>query len=116
MKLTSQILSGDLFDADVLAGEHPAQVDFAPPDADSAALRDGDGAVVEGVFDLAQAGIGPRRRAVELSRVLHVQRLMRPIMVEALNEVIELRLLLANGTPLSVRIEWLLPARSSAPQ
>ena len=49
---------------------------------------------VEGVFDLAQAGIGPRRRAAELSRVFHVQRLMRPLVVEALNEVIELRLLL----------------------
>src|ERR1700674_813432 len=72
----------------------PAQVDFAPSDADTAALRDGDGAIMEGVFDLAQARIGPRRGAVELTGIFHVQRLVRPVMVEALDEVIELPLLL----------------------
>jgi hypothetical protein len=30
-----------------------------PPDADPAALGHGDGAVMEGVFDLAEARIGP---------------------------------------------------------
>ena len=41
-----------------------------------------------------RAAIGSRRRAVELSRVLHVQRLMRALLVVALDEAIELRLLL----------------------
>jgi hypothetical protein len=39
-----------LLDADVLTGEHGAEIDLAPADADAAALGDGDGAVVERVL------------------------------------------------------------------
>ena len=60
MKLTSQILSLDLFDADVLTGEDGAEIDLARAEADAAAARDGDGAVVERVLEARQAAVGPR--------------------------------------------------------
>jgi len=37
----------DLLDTDVLSGEDGAQVDLATPEADAAALSDGDGSVVK---------------------------------------------------------------------
>jgi hypothetical protein len=45
-------LVADLLDAHVLAGEDGAEIDFAAPDANAAAAGDGDGAVMEGVFEL----------------------------------------------------------------
>ena len=49
----------DLPDADVLARQYRAEVDFAPLcQADAAALRDRQGAVVEGVAKLIQADVG----------------------------------------------------------
>jgi hypothetical protein len=45
-------LVADFRDADVLAGEHGAEVDLAPADADSPAVGEGGGAVVEGVFEV----------------------------------------------------------------
>ena len=45
-------LLGDLLDADVLSGEHLTEIDLATPDADAAAGRDGDGAIVEGILQL----------------------------------------------------------------
>lgn len=50
-------LVGDLFDADVLTGEHLAEVDLVPAEADTAAAGDGDGAIVEGVVDRVEAAI-----------------------------------------------------------
>ena len=44
----------DFFDPDVLTGKHRAQIDLAAPEADAAALGDGDGAVVEGVVQLVE--------------------------------------------------------------
>ena len=49
-----------LLDADVLTGEHGAEIDLAPADADAAALGDGDGAVVEGILKLAESAIRAR--------------------------------------------------------
>ena len=43
---------GDLFDADVLAGEDLAEIDLAATDADAPAARNGDGAIVEGILEL----------------------------------------------------------------
>ena len=51
---------GDLAHADVLAGEHHAEIDFAPAEAQPAALGDGDGVIVQRVFQLRQAPIGAR--------------------------------------------------------
>jgi hypothetical protein len=42
-----------LLDADVLPGEHLTQVDFALAEADTAAMGDGDRAVVKRVLELA---------------------------------------------------------------
>lgn len=42
-----------LLDADVLAGEHLTQVDFALAEADTAAMGDGDRAVMKRVLKLA---------------------------------------------------------------
>ncbi len=44
---------GDLFDADVLSGEHLAEVDLTLSDADAATCGNGDGAIMEGVFQVA---------------------------------------------------------------
>jgi hypothetical protein len=49
----------DLFDPDVLPGEYGAEVNFAPSYADTAAVGDRDGAVVEGILQLANATVGP---------------------------------------------------------
>jgi hypothetical protein len=43
----------DLLDADVLAGKDGAEVDLALADADAAAMGDGNGAIVEGVLQVA---------------------------------------------------------------
>jgi hypothetical protein len=44
--------------------------------------------------DLRQASVGSRRRHVALCRIAHIQRLMRSLVVEAADEIIELALLL----------------------
>jgi hypothetical protein len=53
-----------LFDAEGLAGEHLAQIDFLPIEADAATGRDRDGFVVERIFEVWQAAI---RLAVPMS-------------------------------------------------
>ena len=47
----------DFLDADILSGEDLAQIDLTPLEADASARCDGDGAIVEGVFQITQAGI-----------------------------------------------------------
>ena len=42
----------DLLEADVLSGKYSAQVDLSTTDADPAVTGDGDGSVVEGVFEV----------------------------------------------------------------
>ena len=44
----------DFLDADILSGEDLTEIYLTPPDADAPALRDGDGAVVQGIFKLAE--------------------------------------------------------------
>ena len=89
MKLTSQILLGDFADADELAGKALAEVDLALADADATAARDADGAIVEGVLE-AQAA--PDRGALKVYTARPgsaVERLMRPLVVVNLDELIE---------------------------
>src|SRR2546430_226042 len=59
-----------------------------------AATRDHDGFIVEGIVDVRQAGVGARRRLVDLRGTLHVQGLVRPLVVEDLDELVEPSLLL----------------------
>ncbi len=51
-------LVGDLLDADLLASEDRAEVYFLSSKADTTALGDGDGHVVEGVFEVRESTIG----------------------------------------------------------
>ena len=83
-----------LLDTDILAGEEGAEMDLSAPEADAAALSDGNGSVVERVVKLAEPAIGAGRALVELSGIFHGERLVRALGVEALDEVVELRLLL----------------------
>ena len=45
----------DLFDTDILTGEHEAEIDLLPVEADAAAGGDGDGPVMERRVDVRQA-------------------------------------------------------------
>ncbi len=47
----------DLLDADSLAGEDRAEVNFLPSEADAAALGSCDGPVVEGVLEVRESAI-----------------------------------------------------------
>lgn len=93
----------DLSDTDGLAGEDLTEIDFSHFEADAAAGGDGDGLVVEGIVEFWQAFIGPGRRAVELGWATHADRLVRPLGVVAVDEAIELGLLLkevlSSGLP-----------------
>ena len=42
-------------------------------DAESSALSDHDGFVVEGVLELTDAGVGARRRLMEFARSFHLE-------------------------------------------
>ena len=50
--------------------------------------------VVERIVEFGQPAVGTRRRAVELGGVAHVERLVRTLAVVAVDEVVELGLLL----------------------
>src|SRR5260370_40421619 len=53
-------LLADLLDADALAGEDRAEIDFLPIKADAPACGHGDGPVVEWVIKFQQASVGTR--------------------------------------------------------
>ena len=84
---------GDLLDADQLAGEHGAQVDFAALVADTASVRDQVGSVIKRILEIAQSLVGPGRFYVVFRGHLHVQRLVRPFGAVVIDEVIEMGLL-----------------------
>ena len=48
----------DFPDADGLTGKDLAEVDLTSTEAQSTALRDDDGEIVEGIFDRRQAAVG----------------------------------------------------------
>jgi len=78
---------GDFSNADVLSGEGAAEIDFPFAEAESPTLSDGDGAIVQGIVEFGQAVIGAWRRSIPLSRLAHVDRMLR-----------------ANGVRLSLRM------------
>src|SRR5262249_46453150 len=86
----------DLRDADVLAGEDVTEVDLAAVEADPAAVRHREGGVGKRVAHLFEAAITPRRSRVALGRELHVERLVRALVVVARAERIEASLLLQD--------------------
>src|SRR5271165_4445111 len=62
--------------------------------ADAAAGGDEDIAVVQGVGEVGQAVIRARRGRIDFGGALHVERLVRPFLVEFLYEIVEAGLLL----------------------
>ena len=80
-------------DADVLASERLTETDLAPPHANASAARQGDRTIVQRILE-RHASILTGRVSVELGPIAHVQRLVGPLDVIALDEVIELCLLL----------------------
>jgi hypothetical protein len=97
-----------LFDANGLTGKDLAGIDFPPIEADASAGRHGDGPVVEWIVDIRQALILTRRGPVELCRALHVECLVGTFVVVAIDELIELGLLLeevAGRRLLEARLE-----------
>ncbi len=83
-----------LFDTHPLASEHDAEVDLSPVVTDAATAGDGGRPVVKRIVQLAQPLIGSRGPRIQLRRHLHPQGLMRPFLVEPLEEIIEAGLLL----------------------
>ena len=103
MKLTSQIFSATSL-MPTMAGEGAAEVDFSTTDADTAATRHRQGAIVEWVVEVAYALIGPRGGAVELARVFHVERLVRSLVVVAVDSTTTLRTAKANTSLVAARV------------
>src|SRR5262249_29445176 len=84
----------DFSDADGLIGEDRTEVDFLAAQTDSTTTRDHDGFVVEWIVDVRQPLVGTCGRLIDLRRALHVQGLVRPLVVEDLDEFVEPSLLL----------------------
>ena len=63
MKLTSQIFSLTSLMPTFWPANTVLRLIFASTEADAAAVGDRDGAIVEGILEVAQALIGPRLRA-----------------------------------------------------
>lgn len=97
MKLTSQILSLTSLTPTFLSRKDGAEVDFALSDADSAAVGDRAGAIMEGTFQFPDAPIGARRRRIEFCGILHANRLVWSFLVIDFNESIKLTLLLKRA-------------------
>ena len=84
----------DLFDAHSLTSERGAEIDFLFVDADSSAVGNQSGPIVERVGELSDAAIGSRRGLIDVGGVLHIESFMGALVVEFMNEGIELGLLL----------------------
>ena len=80
-----------LFNADCLACEDLAEVDLFAAHTDAG---DHNGFVVQGVIEVGQSLIRARGRLIDLRGALHAQSLVRALLVENLEEVIEAGLLL----------------------
>src|SRR5438445_12478440 len=70
---------GDFAHSDGLTGKDLVEIDLASAKAQATALRDDDGAIVEGILQRGKIRAGALGRPVELCRVVHVQSLMRPL-------------------------------------
>jgi hypothetical protein len=81
----------DLRHAHVLAGKRLAEIDLPTFETDASTVRDREGRIVEGIGQILQAAIEARRARVDVRRHVHFERLMRPLVVEVLDERIEAR-------------------------
>ena len=84
----------DFLQTDRLTGEDRAEINFLAMQADSSTAGNLDGFVVERISQLRQTAIGPRGGSVDFRGTFHVQRLMRPFVVELFAKRLEPALLL----------------------
>jgi hypothetical protein len=96
MKVTSQRWSSTCLTPTVLARKHLAHVDLAPLVADPAAGGDHRRPVVERVVELLQAPVRTRGGHIQRRGGLHIQRLVRPLVIVAVHELVEAGLLLEH--------------------
>ena len=82
------------FNADSLAGEDLAEIDFLRAQTDSAATGDDDGFVVEGVVDVGQPLIEASGRLIDFGRILHAKGFVRALIIKDPDEFVEPGLLL----------------------
>ena len=85
-----------LFDADLLPGKHLAHVDLASLVTDAPAGRNHGGPVVARILELLEALIGASRGLIAAGGRGHLERLVRPLVVELVDEGIEAGLLLED--------------------
>jgi hypothetical protein len=78
----------NFFDAHSLTGKDLTEINFLATETDAPATSDHDGFIVEGIVDVRPAGVGARGR-LDLCGTLRVQRFVRALVVEDLDEVIE---------------------------
>ena len=79
----------DLLDADLLAGEDGAEVYFPAFVTDTATAGDDGRPVMERIVEFAQSRVGSGRTCIEVRWNVHVQSLMWPDIVKAVDEVID---------------------------
>jgi hypothetical protein len=84
----------NFLDADRLAGKDGAEVYFFVSQTDASAIGDHDDLVVEGIIDVGQTLIGAGGRLIDLDWALHIQSLVRALVIEDFHELIEAGLLL----------------------
>ena len=78
-----------------------AEIDLFPTETDAAAMGDHDGSVVERVVNIRQPVVRASGGRVDIGGTVHVERLVRSLLVEDLDELIEARLLLKE-----IRCRW----------
>jgi len=84
----------DFLDTDNLPREDGAEINFFAVETDTSAVGDVDGVVVERIIKFRQAAILTRGGSIDFRGALHVEGLVRPLVVELIAKIIELGLLL----------------------
>src|SRR6267143_5932199 len=84
----------DFLDTDSLTSEDRTEINFFAVETDTPAVGDVDGLVVEGVIQFGQAAIGTGGGSIDFRGALHVEGLVRSLIVELLEKIIEFALLL----------------------
>jgi hypothetical protein len=82
----------NFFDADRLTSKIGVETYFFVPQADPTASGDHDNLVVEWIINVGQSLVDARGRLINLGRALHAQGLVRTLVVEDLEELVELGL------------------------
>jgi hypothetical protein len=84
----------DFLDTHTLPRKDGAEIDFFAVEADPSAVGDVDGLVVKRIIKFRQAAILADGGSIDFRRAPHVQGLVRPLVVELLEKIIEFAMLL----------------------